>query len=94
MMADPIVAPFFSNTDMDKQRSRQKQFITLVTGGPNVYEGVDMKKAHEKMSITKQHFDQTWNNLLKSLNDHKVPQDMIDELKETFYSVIGDIVNA
>jgi hemoglobin len=51
MLKDNVVAPFFANTDMTKQRSRQKQFITLVCGGPNVYEGVDMKKAHEKMKI-------------------------------------------
>ena len=37
MLADDIVAPFFANTDMTKQKARQKQFITLVTGGPNLY---------------------------------------------------------
>jgi hemoglobin len=46
MLADPIVSPFFLNTDMDKQRKRQKQFITMVTGGPCNYEGTDMKTAH------------------------------------------------
>jgi hemoglobin len=46
MLADPVVSSFFSNTDMTKQKKRQTDFITLVTGGPNVYEGVDMKKAH------------------------------------------------
>ena len=43
MMADVSVSAFFSNTDMSKQVSRMKQFITLVTGGPNNYEGADMK---------------------------------------------------
>jgi truncated hemoglobin YjbI len=31
---------------MKKQAARQKQFIIMVTGGPNKYEGVDMKRAH------------------------------------------------
>lgn len=93
MLADEITAPFFANTDMTKQKARQTQFITLVTGGPNIYEGVDMKKAHDKMKISKVAFDETWNNLNKSLNDHNVPQDMIDEVKAIFYSVIDDIVN-
>jgi hemoglobin len=57
MLADPVVSPFFKNTDMQKQRKRQKQFITLVTGGPNHYEGVDMKKAHHKLGIGKKEFD-------------------------------------
>lgn len=94
MLADEVTAPFFASTDMEKQRKRQKQFITLVTGGPNVYEGVDMKKAHDRFKITKLAFDRTWDNLEKSLNDHNVPQDMIAEVKEIFYSVIDDVVNA
>ena len=46
MLADPITAPFFSQTDMNKQRQSQKAFISMVTGGPNNYHGMDMKKAH------------------------------------------------
>jgi hemoglobin len=94
MLADEITASFFANTDMAKQRQSQKAFITLVTGGPNNYHGTDMKKAHNKFKITKVAFDKTWSNLYKSLNDHKVPQNLIDELKEVFYSVESDVVNA
>jgi hemoglobin len=63
MLADPVVAPFFLNTDMEKQRKSQKQFITMVTGGPNNYQGTDMKTAHEKFKIGKKEFDETWMNL-------------------------------
>ena len=94
MLADEVTAPFFANTDMTTQKQSQKNFITLVTGGPNVYTGTDMKKAHEKMKIAKPAFDETWNNLLKSLNDHNVPQNLTEELKEVFYSVEPDVVNA
>ena len=60
ILDDKRVNEFFKNTDMNKQRKRQTDFITLVTGGPNNYEGVDMKKAHEKMAIGKLEFDATW----------------------------------
>jgi hemoglobin len=53
MMKDPVVNYYFANTDMPKQRQRQKEFITLVTGGPNHYHGSDMKNAHQKMKIAK-----------------------------------------
>ncbi len=46
MLKDPVVNYFFANTDMTNQKIKQKQFITLVTGGPNHYHGMDMKKAH------------------------------------------------
>lgn len=51
MLSDPDVKDFFANTDMNKQRQRQTDFITLATGGPNNYQGLDMKKAHEKFKI-------------------------------------------
>ena len=57
MLSDPITSPFFANVDMKKQTTKQKQFIIMVTGGPNKYEGVDMKKAHEKFKIGKKEFD-------------------------------------
>jgi hemoglobin len=37
MLSDQRVAHYFANTDMEKQKSRQVAFITLVTGGPNLY---------------------------------------------------------
>ena len=58
---------------MKKQASRQKQFITLVTGGPNIYEGADMKAAHAKFKIDQKAFDETWLNLNKALEHFKVP---------------------
>ena len=81
MLSDPITAPFFANTDMEKQRAAQKTFIGMITGGPQVWNGLDMKKAHHNMNIGQKEFDETWLNLVKSMNDHNVPQDLIDELK-------------
>ncbi len=93
MLADETVAGFFKSIDMKKQTLRQKQFITMVTGGPMEYEGVDMKKAHEKLAIKQEHFDATWKNLLKSLEFHKVPEKQIEEVKKVVYSTQDDIVN-
>lgn len=53
MLDDNRVKEFFKNTDMNKQRKSQTDFISMATGGPNNYQGLDMKKAHEKMAIGK-----------------------------------------
>lgn len=81
MLDDARVKEFFKNTNMDKQRKRQTTFITMVTGGPNHYDGADMKAAHKGMKIGKMEFDATWENLVKSLHDHKVSENLIEELK-------------
>ena len=74
MLVDPVVSQFFTNTDMEKQRKRQTQFIVMVTGGPNAYEGVDMVAAHSKLKIGIKEFDQTWVNLEKALAFYNVPE--------------------
>lgn len=93
MLADPSVAHFFESVNMAKQAVRQKQFITMVTGGPCNYEGKDMKAAHEKLPINKAHFDQTWHHLEQALTFYAVPQNLIQEVRNVFYSVETMIVN-
>jgi hemoglobin len=63
MLVDKRVSHFYETVDMAKLRCRQKEFITMVTGGPNNYEGADMKAAHCKLSISQEDFDVTWENL-------------------------------
>lgn len=92
MLDDARVKEYFKNTDMNKQRKRQTDFITMATGGPNHYEGVDMKKAHLNMKIGHKEFDATWENLQKALHDFKVAEPLIQELKDIFYSVEEDII--
>lgn len=93
MLSDDRVSSFFKNTNMEKQRKAQAAFITMATGGPNHYQGADMKEAHAKFSIGHKEFDATWENLQKSLEDHKVKNELISEVKEVFYSVEEDVIN-
>lgn len=78
MLSDKRVNYFFANSDMVKQHKRQKDFITMALGGPNNYDGLDMKSAHHKMPIGKMEFDATWENLEKSLKHYKVSQKNIE----------------
>lgn len=46
MLLDPRVASYFESVDMDRQRAKQKAFLTMALGGPNAYTGKDMRAAH------------------------------------------------
>lgn len=94
MLADPEISHFFATTDMNKQRCRQKQFITMVTGGPHNYEGADMHTAHCKFNIQKKDFDTTWNHLEEALLHFSVDRNLINELKTIFYSVETEVIKA
>ena len=60
VLSDDLVAHFFDDTDMDGQMAKQASFLTMVTGGPNEYTGMDMRNAHAPLvarGMTDEHFD-------------------------------------
>ena len=66
----------------------------MVTGGPANYSGKDMKTAHCPYKIGHIEFDATWENLEKAFGHFKVDSALVNEVKEIFYSVEGEIVNS
>lgn len=49
MLLDERVAEYFETVDMDRQRAKQKAFLTMVLGGPHAYSGRDMRSAHASL---------------------------------------------
>ncbi len=84
VLADDRVKHFFANTDMNKQRKHQKDFMTYAFGGAKQWDGKPMREAHKKlveeMGLTDSHFDAIAENLVATLVEIKVPQELIDEV--------------
>ena len=49
VLTDDRVSSFFDDVDMDRQRAKQKAFLTMAFGGPNNYSGKDMRTAHARL---------------------------------------------
>ena len=60
---------FFEEVNMEKLRQHQKNFITLVLGGPNEYKGRDMRKADEHLKLNDRHFDIVVGHLVSTLTE-------------------------
>jgi hemoglobin len=67
LKSDPDLAVFFESTDVDELRTRQRMFLTAALGGPDAYEGRDMRAAHAHLKITEAAFDLFLENLAESL---------------------------
>ena len=78
ILADDLIKHFFDNTDMEKQRRHQAQFISFALGGPNQYTGKSMEKAHEGMNIQPEHFNAVAGHLAGALAHFNVPAEDID----------------
>ena len=93
VLSDDRIAHFFESVDMDRQRAKQKAFLTFAFGGPSHYTGKDMRTAHAKMSLTDAHFDAVMENLGATLTELGVPGDLISEAAAVALSVRGDVLN-
>lgn len=77
LLADPNVAPFFDATDMERQKRKQKMFLTMAVGGPPRYDGKTMRHAHEHLlekGLDDPHVDAVERHLDDTLIELGVPE--------------------
>lgn len=93
VISDDRISHFFDSVDMPRQIQKQKSFLTMVFVGPNNYTGKNMREAHKHMDLTEEHFGAVAENLVNTLKELEVPQDIIDEIVNIALSVKDDILN-
>jgi hemoglobin len=84
VLSDERIKHFFEGIDMVKQRAHQKAFLTYAFGGTSKYDGRYMREAHqdlvEKRGLSGEHFDAVAENLLETLKEMGVSQELRDEV--------------
>ncbi len=95
VLADDRIKDFFEGVDMDKQAAKQKAFLTMAFGGPNNYTGEDMRKGHAHLverGLNDSHFDAVMENLAATLQELKVPDELIAEAAAIAESTRNDVL--
>ena len=75
---------------MEKQRRKQKAFLTFAFGGPNNYSGRGMAAAHKKLverGLNDSHFNAVLENLGATLEELGVPEAQIKQAADIAESV-------
>jgi hemoglobin len=93
VLADDRISHFFDTVDMDRQRVKQKAFLTVAFGGPSSYSGKDMRAGHAHLKLTEAHFDAVMENLGNTLKELQVPDDLIAQAANIAASVKNDVLN-
>jgi hemoglobin len=96
VLADDRIKDFFVAVDMDRQRGKQKLFLTYAFGGPVKYTGKSMRAAHAKLveeqGLNHDHFVAVAENLQATLEDLGVPEDLIGEVMAIAGSTHDDVL--
>lgn len=93
VLRDERISHHFDTVDMDRQRAKQKAFLTYAFGGPNAYSGRDMRTAHAKMKLTEGDFNAVMEHLVGTLESLNVPRHLIDQVGGIALSVKNEVLN-
>ena len=78
--ADPVLAPYFYDVDMRRQKAHMRAFLASAIGGPEIYAGRDMGAAHARLGVTHEAFDHVVDHLVATLSGLDVPNDLIEAI--------------
>jgi hemoglobin len=95
VLTDDRVSRFFEDVDMDRQRAKQKAFLTMAFGGPHNYSGKDMRNGHArllKMGLNDSHFDAVVEILGATLRDMGVAENLIQQVAAIAESTRNDVL--
>ena len=96
VLTDEKICHFFDDEDMERQAAKQKAFLTYAFGGPNHYSGKDMRAAHAHLvarGLNEEHFNAVAGHLQSTLQELKVPQNLIDQVMAIAASTHDDVLN-
>ena len=95
VLSDYRINRFFDNVDMEQQAAKQKSFLTMAFGGPNNYSGQDLRTGHArlvKMGLDDSHFDAVMENLVATLVELNVPQELIAQVDALAQTTRNDVL--
>jgi hemoglobin len=95
VLQDNRIKHFFDDVDMARQAAKQKAFLTMAFGGPNNYTGEDMRKGHAHLvakGLNDSHFDAVVDDLVATLKELKVPDNLIAQIGAICESTRNDVL--
>lgn len=96
VLADPLLSPYFKETNMNDLRRSQIGFVTMALGGPHHYKSIDLRAAHLELCVnglTHKHFDATVGHLQEALRELGVAELLIREATAILETTRRDVLN-
>jgi hemoglobin len=80
LLADPVLAPYFTATDMERLKRHMRAFLAVALGGGDLYAGRDLRSAHAGLRVTHAAFDRVVAHLVDTLASLGVPAELIEAI--------------
>ena len=80
VLADPDLASFFDEVDLERLQHMQFEFIASALGGPVNYSGAELQAIHKGRNIQPQHYSQFVGHLASAMESRGVDQQDVDHM--------------
>lgn len=89
---NPVIAPRFRGKDLPKLKQIGTQFFCMGAGGPQRYEGKDMRAAHSGMNISAEEFMAAIDDIVAAMQARGAGANEINEVVGILYSMRGEVM--
>ena len=91
-LKNPLVSMRFQQNDPAQLKKLAAQFFCTGTGGPEAYEGRDMRSAHLGMNINEQEYMSVMDDVVDAMGSQSVGAQEQSEVIAILYSLKGEIL--
>jgi hemoglobin len=89
---NPLLAPRFHGKDLPRLKQLGTQFFCMGSGGPQRYEGRDMRAAHAGMNISEQEFIAVIDDIVAALQAQGTGPAEVNDVVGILYSMKGEVL--
>jgi hemoglobin len=93
VLRDDRVNAFFEGMDMHAQARKQTLFLTKVFGGPDSYDGDDMRTAHAHLGLDDKQFDAIVEHLVATLTEMGIAAHDVEEAARLANAFRDDVLD-
>ncbi|TAH37678.1 MAG: group 1 truncated hemoglobin [Alphaproteobacteria bacterium] len=96
IMGDDRINYFFEGVDMNALMAKQRGFLTMVLGGPQYYQPIELRHSHErliKMGLNDTHFDVVIEHLRATLEGLNLSESEITTVIAIAETTRKDVLN-
>ena len=94
VLADPDLAPFFEGVDVVRLREHLADFLTVLTGGPDIYKGRDLLEAHRGLKISAADFDRLMVHVAAAAEELEIEPEDIATIAGAIIGLKDQVVTA
>ena len=80
VLADPELATFFVNVDLERLQRMQFEFIASALGGPVSYSGAELQAIHTNRGIQAHHFSKFVGHLAAAMEARQIVKEDVDNM--------------